>query len=143
MEEENYAYFRYSYEELVKQIDEHLSRYSFSKLESYDGNLLNKLRTLLKNYPKYMRNKKKLKVASYDYSVYYHGEDLKYFIKYINRCNSVRLALDLIFNNCHLSNEEVEYLFNHDKCINWVSEYCNLTAYDLSNSKKLVRTKRN
>lgn len=125
---------------LTEQIESHLSRYHFDELNKYDGNFIQNCLSLIKNFPTYFKNKKLIKEANFDYNVFYHGDDLAAVIEYFKKNTSIPLALELIFNKSSLSDREVECLFNHKKCIDWVIEFCNLTGYSLDSARKLIKS---
>ena len=126
---------------LTQKIEGHLSRYQFFEISSYEGNFFQKCVIFLKNIPKYIFNKRIIKNAEYDYNVYYHCDDLDSFINYFKRYNSIQFALGLIFRKSSLSKREIECLFNHEKCVDWINEFFNSQNNVLNTSKKLVRTK--
>ena len=126
---------------LKKRIEYYLSQYNFHQLCGYNRHFLINFINFLKNIPKYIRNKNIIKAAQRDYNTFYSGEDLAGFIDYSKKRNSVMVALKAIFKSSRLSQREIECLYDHNKCMEWIMEFYNYNDYISSDSVSHVRTK--
>lgn len=127
--EENYIDMRINY---------YNNQYSLAQLFDYNGDFFKRIINCFRNIPRYRWNKKMIKLAERDYNIYYHGQDLNGYITYLKRKNSIAIALSAIFKSSHLSKKEIECLYNHDKCKEWILEF-----FLNQNNKNLVRVNGN
>jgi len=110
---------------LSDRINSYRKQYNFKELKRYDKSIFSNCINLLKNIPRYNWNKKVTKVVETDYKKYYRGRDLIGYIEYSKKRNSIKTALAKIFNNSKLSEREAECLYNHDNCVEWITEFYN------------------
>lgn len=112
--------------------------YNLSDVSSYDATVFKNIIKLIKNIHRYRINNKLIKKAINDYNMFYHGCDLGGFIEYSKKKNSIFTALSIIFKKSRLSQREVEYLSNYDKCTDWIREFYPIDEYE---NKRLIRVK--
>ena len=62
---------------------------------------------------------------------FYRGSDIVSFYEYTRRRNSIREGLKNIFRSTHIYNDEDKYLQQHDKCSEWVYEFCKNNSMSL------------
>lgn len=114
---------------LTERIKYYNTLYKFYDLLQYNGNFIQNVINLFRNIPRYRKNKKVIRAAKKDYNVFYHGQDLGSFIDYSKKRNSIVTALAAIFKNSSLSKKEIECLYNHEKCKEWIMNFHNLHDY--------------
>ena len=86
-----------------------------------------------RNIPNYIHNKKAVKKMERDYCRYYAGSDLRSYIEYVKRRNSISQGLKCIFSRTQLySNNN---LVEHDKCTIWLYEFCKKHGMSISYQK--------
>ena len=111
--------------DLANRISYFRKQYKLSPIVSYNGSFIKNITSFLRNIPKYRVNQRIIKVMEKDYNTYYHGQDLCSFLEYSKKRNSIRFALETIFNKSRLTRREIECLTNHDMCLEWITEfYC-------------------
>lgn len=121
---------------LRTRVAHYLNLYKFSKIKQYDGSLGNRISIVLNNAKNIFKNKKIMTMAERDYNVYYHGDDLAYFMAYFNKRNSIKFGLQLIFSYSKLSQREIECLLDHNKCFDWINEFCISKEIDVDTLNK-------
>lgn len=126
---------------LTQRLEYYNSQYNFSNLLAYDKNFLINCINFFRNILKYSWNKRIIKSIERDYNIFYRGEDLKCYIDYSKKRNSIMVALAIIFKNSHLSKREIECLYNHDKCKQWIIEFHSQQYYKYDNDACLIREK--
>ena len=124
---------------LTNKIQYYKKHYAFEKLNKYNGSFLKKCISLLRNIPVYNWNKKVMKKTKSDYYHYYSGEDFAGYIAYHKKNNSIKTALLTIFGSSHLSQREIECLYDHDKCVKWIMEFYSNEKNDYASIKSLKR----
>lgn len=127
--------------DLLNRINYYVLQYQVNPLLTYNGSTLKKISILLRNIPRYTKNKKLIKLAEIDYNTFYHGKDLGAFIAYSKKRNSIGLGLDIIFKKTHLSKREIECLYQHDRCAEWIDEFYNYENIEYNNNSMLVKVK--
>ena len=83
------------------------------------------------NLPRYIHNKKALKLIERDSAIYYRGSDLISFREYVRQRNSISQALRCIFSRSYLFTEEATYLNHHQQCSQWLFNYCKNHSLEL------------
>lgn len=126
---------------LKNRIGYYSGQYNFYKLFNYNHNFLRNCISFLGNIPKYICNKNIIKMAKKDYYMFYQGEDFGGFIDYSKKRNSIKVALQAIFRSSHLSQREIECLYNHENCMQWIMEFYNYKCNVSNDGMVLVRTK--
>jgi hypothetical protein len=126
---------------LLDRVNYYVSHYQGNPLLVYNGSLVKNITLLLRNIPRYNKNKKLIKYAEMDYNTFYHGKDLEAFIAYSKRRNSIGLALDIIFKKGHLNEREIECLYQHERCVEWIDEFFVGEDIEYNNNSLLVKTK--
>lgn len=121
-----------------KRINLYDQQYKPAQLFDYNTVFFKRIINCFRNIPRYSWNQKMIKKAENDYNIYYHGQDLNGYIKYLKRKNSIITALLAIFKSSYLSKKELEYLYNSEKCKEWIIEF----FYNQEN-KNLVRVNKN
>ena len=89
-------------------------------LNSHGQNIIN----FFRNIPRYMHNKKILKSIENDTEIYYRGSDIISFREYVRQRNSISQGLRCIFSRSYLFTEEATTLNHHQKCSEWLFNYC-------------------
>lgn len=113
-------------------------QYSIRTLHDYDKSFIKRVGSMLKNIPLYKENKKIIKTMESDSHKYYSGSDLISYIAYLTRINSIKHGLKSVFDKSYLYQEETRLLNNHEKCAEWLLDYCNKNSLGVS---FLTRTK--
>ena len=108
------------------------NKYRLNKVYEYNMSTFKNIICLFVNIPKYIENKKIIRLMEMDYDRYYAGEDFRYYIEYTRKNNSIRNAIKTILKNTRLSSRERECLKEHDKCMDWILNYCNDARLKLS-----------
>ena len=110
-------------------------QYGIIPTEDYEENNLGEnIARLIHNIPKYNHNKKIIKRMKNDYYKYYRGSDLKSYIEYLKRRNSIKEGLKCIFSKTHLYNNNT--LNEHEKCSMWLYEFCKRNGMDIAFQKE-------
>jgi len=126
---------------LTDRIDRYNLQYKFSTLLNYNGTFFKNCVNFFRNIPRYNFNKNTIKLAERDYETFYHGSDLRDFIDYSKKRNSIKVAIEIIFKCSRLSKREIECLFNHDKCKEWIMEFHSPEVYAERDSIRLIKAK--
>lgn len=116
-------------------------KYQFARLFKYDGTFFTNIANLFHNIPRYNWNKKIIKNAERDYNRFYHGQDLEFFIDYSKKRNSIKTALAVIFKSTSLSKREIECLYNHKKCKEWIIEFHSLNSCVTEENMSLIKVR--
>ena len=124
---------------LLDKANSYKERYDFKELNKYNKNFLGNFLALLKNIPIYNWNKKATKRLKADYEMYYRGKDLNSYIAYSKKRNSIKTALATIFKNSRLTEREKECLYNHDYCVEWITEFYKQNNQSNNKAIKLQR----
>jgi hypothetical protein len=113
----------FSFDNLLEnQIKRFDSMYILGEIQSYERKLISNIGTFFLNLPMYKKNYSIIKNAKSDYNRY-GCPYLPEFIEYHKKRNSILLALEMIFIGSHLSKREMECLFAHNKCMDWILEF--------------------
>lgn len=123
---------------LIERIKYYNSIYNLDEIYSYNGSLIQNIVSLFKNISVYNWNKKIIKIAEKDYKIFYNGEDLAGFIEYSKKRNSIKTALEYIFKSSHLSKNEAQCLFNHEKCKEWIVKFYDYEDSMYKKTKQLL-----
>ncbi len=94
---------------------------------TYDYSLRRPSRNIIRffrNIPRYIYNKKVLKLIENDSNIYYGGNDLISFREYVRQRNSISQGLRCIFSRSYLFTEEAAILNRHRKCSEWLFNFC-------------------
>lgn len=110
-------------EELRLKVQIFKNNYNHITPHRYQGNILNKIVTFIKNISLYKYNNKQISIIEQEHNYNFEDEDLKAYLEYIKKQNSLEYALSNIFNNSNLSKREKECLDNHYRCAEWISRY--------------------
>lgn len=104
--------------------------YKLSRTETYNNDLLHNCKNLIINIPRYIHNKRMLKLMKNDYATYYSGHDLYDLIKATEYNNSVSKAVSYIFSKTLLgrkmaigSHQEEVYRKSIDELLEVAEEY--------------------
>ena len=108
---------------ITSKVDSFDERYKLVKTNPYNGNIIHNMTSLLKNIPIYKTNKKRLKIIRFDYSCFYRKDELKAYIRYNEKNNSIKEGIKSIFGKSSLYSKETKYLDNHERCIEWILSY--------------------
>ena len=112
--------------EYLKEIAERFSdQYNLAPLFEYDSSRIKNLGRLFANLPANIKNKAILSKMLYDSGMFYCGGDFRSFISYTRRRNSISHALRCVFQKSYLTSFEAECLNNHERCAEWLQNYCN------------------
>ena len=113
-------------------------QYNIHTLYDYNKSFIKRVCSMLKNIPLYKENKKNIKTMESDSQKYYGGSDLISYIAYLTRINSIKHGLKSVFDKSYLYKEETKLLNDHEKCAEWLLDYCNKNSLGV---KFLTRTK--
>ncbi len=106
-------------------INNFVSQYDVKETINYQKNNVGKnILTFFQNIPKYIHNKKAIQNMKKDYYLFYRGSDLKSFMVYMRKRNSIQNGLKCIFSNSHLFSNDIAYLNEHENCAKWMHDYC-------------------
>lgn len=110
-------------DDLDANINKFKKHYKIKSIYKYDINKFNKILTLLKNMPIYKWNKRVIKQMDIDFNCFLLNEDLKAFIEYNKRRNSVKFALNYIFSKNEDIINEGKYIYDSNLYREWIDEY--------------------
>ncbi len=105
-------------------------QYGVLPLEEYDSSRIKNAGRFLSNIPAHVHNKRLLSKMIFDSETFYCGSDLRSFISYTRRRNSIAHALKCVFSKSYLSQEEIQCLNNHARCAEWLDNYCSRRHLD-------------
>ena len=108
---------------ISSKVTEFNNRYSLNEPLHYDSTIGKNMLNFVKNLSIYNANKKILKRILFDYSCFHHSRDLGIYAEYVKNDNSIVEGLRRVFNKSSLYSKEIEYLDNHDRCVNWILYY--------------------
>lgn len=126
---------------LAGRLEYYKSQYIFANLLTYNNNFFQNCINFFRNIQSYIFNKRIITNAERDYNIFYRGNDLKYFIDYSKKRNSIMTALAIIFESSHLSKREIECLYDHNKCLQWIIEFHDQNDYMYDCDKHLTKVK--
>ena len=109
---------------LSRRSKELKNQYSLSNLSVYGRSRGRNIVKFFSNIPKYIDNKRKIKLMEKDYCMYYRGADLVSYIEYTRKRNSITNGLKSIFSKTYLYSDEGQYLNKHRKCSKWLFDFC-------------------
>lgn len=114
--------------DFFKQRIEFLSnKYNIVQTYDYSSHRVGKNTiTFFRNIPRYIHNKRALKLMRIDYFTFYNGCDLVSFMEYVRRRNSIHQGFKSIFR----LSEEAEYL-NQGESSKWLYDFCKDNSLDL------------
>lgn len=122
-------------EKISGQFKTYNNMYKIEETYEYNDNIVMNIINLLRNIPKYIKNKRKISWMLSDYYCYYKGKNLNDYINYSRNNNSILNAIKNIFKNTRLNNRENECLNNHNLC----TEYILNTTNNNSFSRRKIR----
>ena len=96
--------------------------YKIQRTYEYKGKLSDCV-LLFKNMPIYSHNRSRIKKMEFD-SRFYGGGDFVGYIDYLKNKSSLKFALKMIFSKSYFNSLEAQYLNAHEKCIQWVLDFC-------------------
>lgn len=94
--------------------------------------------SFLKNLPSYIHNKKAIKHMESDNCRFYSGSDLRSYIEYLKRRNSISRGLKCIFSKTHLYSDS--NLIKHENCAAWLSDFCEKNGMEIGFAQQLEKT---
>ena len=116
---------------LSKKLLDYMKQYDIVDTIDYGTSPIKNFVSFLKNIPRYISNRKRIKIIQRDLSMFYRGSDLISFYEYTKRRNSIKNGLRSIFKNTHLYSDEDMYLSQHEKCSQWVYEFCKKNSMNM------------
>jgi len=105
---------------MSKRVDDFNIRYNMIPTHEYTNSIGKNIVIFLRNIHIYGANKRTIKKILFDYSIYYRGDDLKVYLDYVIRNNSIKDGIKSIFKKSALYNKENIYLDNHERCIDFI-----------------------
>ena len=109
---------------LRKKILVYMKQYNIVDTIDYGTSPIKNFVSLLKNIPRYIHNRRRMKLIRSDFTMFYRGSDLISFYEYTKRRNSFQYGLKSIFKKTHLFGDEDKYLSQHEKCSKWIYDFC-------------------
>ena len=100
------------------------------------GSVSGDLLKLVQNVPIYIHNRGRSNRMISD-TRYYSGSDFIGYIDYLKKKSSVKFALKMIFDKSYFNSLEGQCLNNHDKCVEWVLDYCDRSDYGYLRPEKI------
>lgn len=110
-------------EDYIQKFDGLNNEYGICKLQIYNSSLFKNCIRLVDNIPRYLSNKKKIKLMKCIYNNYYQEPNFGLFIKYTKDNNSVTNAIRTIFKRSKLFRRETECLTEHSEYREWIHSY--------------------
>lgn len=126
---------------LTQRLEYYKSQYNFKKLLGYDESFFKNFINLFRNIPRYRKNRRVIKAVERDYNIFYHGQDLGALLDYSKKRNSIFTALSAIFRSSRLSKRELECLYNHEKCKDWIIEFYKPKDDMLEGRRRVIRVR--
>ena len=113
----------------IKSFDQ---RYNISSPYEYGKSVFNGISSIIKNIPIYKSNKLRIKQMISESKTATVGSDFKSYIAYLIKTNSIKHGLKSIFNKSYLYSSEGQLLNKHEKCAEWLIDYCQKNRLELS-----------
>ncbi len=122
---------------LENRVDMYKSTYGLLDTYEYGTSNMTNVLNFFKNIPIFLENRKKIKHMEIDSSYFYRGSDLVGYIEYSKKKNSIVNGLKSLFSRTYLFSREAQCLSDHNKCAEWIINYCNIDLYDNKNVKTI------
>ena len=123
----------FHFENINEFLDYKVNRYKqiYGIKDTYDyGNsFFSNLLSFVKNVPIYCDNKKRIKNMQCVSNIFYSGQDLLGYVEYSLKRNSIRNGLKSLFCKSYLYSDGIKCLNDHNRCVEWIVEHCNMDSY--------------
>ena len=111
-------------EEFIKiRSNRYMRIYRTKNPHKYTRNVFVNFFNLIRNIPIYSANQRVIRPAKEEYSCFYGGDDLRGFLDYSIKRNSLDYGFKAAFNSKEITDEEKELLSDPNKCANWILTY--------------------
>jgi len=117
------------------QVEDFKLRYKVDSTLDYTNNPVKNLVIFAKNLPKIIGNKAKVRPMIFDYNIYFRKSELIGYSEYVRENSSILYNLKKAFGISSLNDKEYFYLNEHEKCINWIIEFCDKNNLAISYRK--------
>ena len=115
---------RITREEFIKiRSNRYMRIYRTKNPHKYTRNVFVNFFNLIRNIPIYSANQRVIRPAKEEYSCFYGGDDLRGFLDYSIKRNSIDYGFKAAFNSKEITDEEKELLSNPKKCSDWILTY--------------------
>lgn len=123
-------------EYLDNRINFYNQQYKIIPTYEYNYSFLGNIVKLIKNVPIYSENKKAALKMHRDSVLFYGGSDLRSYTAYIQKKNSIRQGLKSVFSRSYLLSDEGQCLNDHNRCIEWLMDYCDNNSLQINYQMK-------
>lgn len=131
------------YDNVIDYLNDKISlykiKYGMLDLQEYDKSIIKNSIIFLKNFLKYIRNKKTIEIMKRDNRFFYSGSDLTGYIEYSKQRNSIKNALKGIFSKTNIFSSKGEKPDEKNRCIKWILDTYGEDAI-INNKLRKIRT---
>ena len=120
----------HDFEYVLQRIRNYKQCYRIDRVYHYSGSVREDVITFFKNIPTYVHNKQGIN-RMIRASKFYSGGDFIGYIDYLRRQQSMKYILKMIFDKSYLYSAEGQCLNNHQKCVEYVLNYCNRRGIEI------------
>lgn len=133
--------FRYvpkykTYEDLYKYLDDKVMlferNFRIKKAEKYTRSVIKNLRVFTKNIPILIQNRRRVKLMIKDFNLCTRQSELVGYIEYTKIDNSFITNMKKVFEGSSIDDKELYYLEEHQKCVDWIIDFCDENKLSLS-----------
>ena len=122
---------------LGDKINAFKTHYRLVRTEKYTNSVIKNIPILVRNVPRIIENKKKIRNIVKDMRFYYSTPELIAFGRYTIRKNSFMHNIKEVFRKSFLRNREAMYVAEHNRCIEWVKNFCNKNRMEIRYEKTI------
>ena len=108
---------------LKRKINYYKKKYGIRDTKNYGNSVIKNMVIFLDNIPKYIGNKKAIKLMRNDYKMYFLGNDLRNYIDYTEKSNSIGRSFGQVMHRSALAEPENQCLNDHNRCLEWINNY--------------------
>ena len=105
------------------KMNQYMKHYGIIRTKQYGTSIGKNIVIFCNNIPKYIKNKHAIKLMKHDYHSSFIGNDLKSYIAYTEKSNSIGRSLGQVIYKSMLLDSENQCLNDHDRCMEWINKY--------------------
>ena len=120
------------------KVDKFRKMYGIKDTYDYGNSIFSNLINFVKNVPIYYYNRKRIRNMQFESDVFYGGQDLLGYVEYSLQRNSIKNGLKSLFSKSYLYSDETKCLNDHNRCVEWIVEHCNLDSYQNTYKVKAI-----
>ena len=122
---------------LGDKVNSFKTHYRLVRTEKYTNSIIKNIPILVRNVPRIIENKKKIKSIVRDMRFYYSTPELIAFGKYTIKKNSFMQNIKEVFRKGLLRSRENQYVAEHNRCIEWMKNFCNRNHMEIRYEKTI------